>query len=127
MTYLIQSLKLALAAGIMAVLMSPAAAHHGWRWTADGVFELTGLIESTRLGNPHGLVVIDADGEKWTAEVGQPWRNERAGLTDEMFAKGKEIKILGKRSSDAKELRVKAERVVMDGKNHDLYPERISE
>jgi len=126
MTYIVRALKLTIAAGIMAVIMSPALAHHGWRWTADGVFELTGIIESTRLGNPHGLVTIDADGEKWIAEVGQPWRNERVGLTDEMFAKGKEIKILGKRSSDAKELRMKAERVVMDGKNYDLYPERIS-
>lgn len=126
MTLFIRALHLTIAAAIMALVMSPALAHHGWRWTADGVFELTGIIESTRLGNPHGLVTIDADGEKWTAEVGQPWRNERVGLTDEMFAKGKEIKLLGKRSSDAKELRMKAERVVMDGKNYDLYPERIS-
>jgi len=120
-------LKLTLAGAIAVVIMTPALAHHGWRWTAGGVFELTGIIESTRLGNPHGIVTINADGEKWTAEVGQPWRNERVGLTDEMFAKGREIKILGKRSSDEKELRVKAERVVMDGKNFDLYPERIAE
>lgn len=35
----------------------PVMAHHGWRWTADGNFELTGIIKSARLGNPHGVLV----------------------------------------------------------------------
>mgnify|MGYP003650575227 FL=1 len=104
---------------------STAWAHHGWRWTESGVFELTGVVESARLGNPHGVLVVDADGQKWTVEVGQPWRNERAGLTDKMLAPGAELTILGKRSADAAEQRMKAERVVIDGTNHDLYPERI--
>jgi hypothetical protein len=33
-----------------------------------------------QLGNPHGIVIFVVDGEEWTAEVGQPWRNEQAGL-----------------------------------------------
>jgi electron transfer flavoprotein beta subunit len=33
--------------------------------------------------------------------------------------------IVGKRSADAKERRVKAERITIGGKNYDLYPERL--
>jgi len=102
----------------------PAMAHHGWRWTDDGDFELSGIITAARLGNPHGVLTIDADGEIWTAEVGQPWRNANAGLTDAMMAVGNEIIIRGQRSADPDQLVVKAERVIVDGKLYDLYPNR---
>jgi hypothetical protein len=42
---------------------TPALAHHGWRWTEDGNFELTGIIKSARLGMPHGVLEVDADGD----------------------------------------------------------------
>ncbi len=102
----------------------PAMAHHGWRWTADGNFELTGIIKSARLGNPHGVLEVDADGEIWTVEAGQPWRHERAGLDENLLAPGTEIKVSGGRSADAAEKRVKAERITIKGKLYDLYPNR---
>ena len=105
--------------------LSAAFAHHGWRWTDDGQFELTARVEKAVLGNPHGVLTMDADGAKWLVEVGQPWRNERAGLTDAMMAKGATLTVIGKRSADAKEQRLKAERIVIGGKNFDLYPERL--
>lgn len=102
----------------------PARAHHGWRWTEDGNFELTGIIKTAQLGNPHGVLTVDADGELWTVEVGQPWRNERAGLTDAMLAVGREVTVSGARSADAADKRVKAERVIIDGQTYNLYPGR---
>ncbi|MCB1491452.1 MAG: hypothetical protein KDJ77_06595 [Rhodobiaceae bacterium] len=102
----------------------PLLAHHGWSWTADGNFQLTGVITDSRLGMPHGVLTVDADGEVWTVEVGQPWRNERAGLTDAMLAPGKEITIIGQRSADEDEKRMKAERVVVGETIHNLYPDR---
>ncbi len=101
-----------------------AQAHHGWRWTEDGNFELVGLIKTVNLGNPHGVLTVDAEGEVWIVEVGQPWRNERAGLTDEMFAIGREITVSGQRSADPAEKLMKAERIIFDGTLHDLYPDR---
>ena len=101
-----------------------AKAHHGWRWTEDGNFELTGLIVAVRLGNPHGLLTVDADGEEWIVEVGQPWRNERAGLRDDMLVEGVEITVSGQRAADEADKRVKAERVFIDGTLYDLYPGR---
>jgi len=103
----------------------PAFAHHGWRWTDEGKFELTGVITDAQLGNPHGVLTIDADGEVWRAEVGQPWRNERAGLTDAMFARGTEITILGKRSANPDELLVKVEAITIAGFQYILYPDRM--
>ncbi len=103
----------------------PALAHHGWRWTDSGDFELTGLITAADLGNPHGVLTIDADGEVWTAEVGQPWRNARVGLTDEMMSPGTEVRILGERHADPEILVVKAEVVTIDGRDFVLYPDRV--
>lgn len=117
---------LTLCALTIAIVISATAAfaHHGWRWTADGNFELTGLITKAELGNPHGVLTLDADGEIWTVEVGQPWRNERAGLTDDMLATGKEITASGQRAADAEEKLMKAERIIISGKLYDLYPDR---
>jgi hypothetical protein len=112
-------------AALGAFAAAPALAHHGWRWTDSGKFELTGLVTAAQLGNPHGVLTIDADGEIWTAEVGQPWRNERAGLADDMMAPGKEITIIGKRAADPADLKVKAEAVVIAGQTFELYPERL--
>jgi hypothetical protein len=109
----------------LAIIAVPAFAHHGWRWTDSGDFELTGIITEARLGNPHGVLTIDADGETWLAEVGQPHRNAAAGLDDGLLAVGTEVTILGKRSADPAELLVKAERVTIAGVNYDLYPERL--
>lgn len=108
----------------LSVLATPALAHHGWRWTDDGAFELSGIITAAKLGNPHGLLTVDAEGEVWTVEVGQPWRNEQAGLTDAMLAPGAEILARGHRSADPAQLVMKAERLVIGGVTFDLYPDR---
>lgn len=102
----------------------PAAAHHGWAWTTGGNIELTGIIVSARLGNPHGVLTVDADGETWVVEVGQPWRNERAGLRDGDLAPGVEIRIQGEPSADIDDKKMKAERLYLGDQEFDLYPGR---
>ncbi len=109
----------------LAFAATPALAHHGWRWTSDGKFELTGRVTAADLGNPHGVLTVTANGETWTVEVGQPWRNERAGLSDDMMAPGAEITVLGRRAADETDLRVKAEAVTIAGTQYVLYPERM--
>ena len=114
-----------LLAAAAALVATSALAHHGWRWTDGGQFELTGIVRDADLGNPHGILTVDAGGEMWTAEVGQPWRNERAGLTDEMLSPGTELTILGERSADPEQRLVKAEAVTIDGQTYILYPDRV--
>jgi hypothetical protein len=115
--------------GLAALALSAsgaAQAHHGWAWAEDNTFELTGVITSARLGNPHGILKVNAKGKEWTVEVGQPWRNQRAGLKDSMLVKGVELTVRGNRAKDPKLKVVKAVRVIINGKTYDLYPERVS-
>lgn len=110
--------------GALAFASNPLSAHHGWRWAESGNSEITGAIKSTKLGNPHGLVFIEVEGEEWTVEIGQPWRNDRVGLTDKVLATGVSLTARGHRGLDEKQRVFKAERVVIDGKTYDLYPDR---
>ncbi|NBB81922.1 MAG: hypothetical protein GVY28_00800 [Alphaproteobacteria bacterium] len=111
--------------GLVAVAAPPAAAHHGWSWTTGGNIELTGIITEVALGNPHGRLSVDVgDGEIWTIEVGQPWRNARAGLEDGDLAEGVEIRVVGEPTADVEERRLKAERFYLGGREYDLYPDR---
>jgi hypothetical protein len=109
---------------LVAGLAAPALAHHGWRWTSGENIELTGIIQSAQLGNPHGVLQVDVEGEIWQVEIGQPWRNESAGLSDADFVEGREIVIEGEPSADVEERLLKAERIWFDGNLHDLYPDR---
>lgn len=101
-----------------------AFAHHGWSWTTGGNIELTGVIKTVKLGNPHGTLQVDVDGELWTVEVGQPWRNERAGLKDGDLAEGVEIRAIGEPAADTSERRLKAERFYLGDREYILYPGR---
>jgi hypothetical protein len=121
-----RGLILACGTVMFAGLTSGSLAHHGWSWAEGEMIEVTGVIKSAKLGNPHGMLKMAAKDGEWTVEVGQPWRNARAGLKDSMLVKGVELTILGNRAKNEKLKVIKAVRVVINGKNYDLYPERIS-
>jgi Family of unknown function (DUF6152) len=111
----------------LAVLTAAGAAHahHGWSWAEDATFDLTGVIKSAQLGNPHGILkVVNKEGEEWTVEVGQPWRNAQAGLRDAMLVKGVELTVHGNRAKDPKLKVMKASRIIIKGQVYNLYPER---
>ncbi|WP_339951842.1 DUF6152 family protein [uncultured Albimonas sp.] len=118
------SLRPVLAATLALALALPALAHHGWRWTSGENIELTGVIAEARLGNPHGVLTVQAEDETWTVEVGQPWRNARAGLSEAMLAPGVEATFIGEPSANIEDRRLKAERIRIEGRMHELYPER---
>jgi hypothetical protein len=99
-------------------------AHHGWAWTTGKNIELAGVIKKVRLGNPHGILHVDVAGELWTVEVGQPWRNERAGLKDGDLTEGIKIRLIGEPSADASEKRLKVERLFLGEREYVLYPDR---
>lgn len=113
-----------LALALPLLLATPALAHHGWSWTTGGNIRLSGIITAADLGNPHGVLTVDAEGEIWTVEVGQPWRNERAGIPDGALAPGAEIVVEGEPSADVSQRLLKAERLWLGGTLHDLYPDR---
>lgn len=102
----------------------PAAAHHGWSWTTGVNIELTGVITETRLGMPHGELVLDVQGTAWTVEVGQPYRNDRSGLRQGDLAKGVTITVSGEPSADPGEKLLKVERLWIGDRKYELYPDR---
>ena len=114
----------AAALGAALLLPSVALAHHGWSWTTGENNELTGTITEARLGNPHGELTLDVDGTLWTVEVGQPWRNRRAGLEDGDLVEGVVLTVSGEPSADPDEKLLKVERLWIDRAMYELYPDR---
>jgi hypothetical protein len=112
------------AALALAAPATPVLAHHGWSWTTGQNIDLTGVIRKAELGLPHGILYVDVNGEVWTVEVGQPWRNERAGIKDGAMVEGVEIRAVGEPSADISDRRLKAERLYIEGVEYDLYPNR---
>ena len=54
------STALGFAVLIFGMITGVAWAHHGWSWTTGGNIELTGIIKTAKLGNPHGVLTVDA-------------------------------------------------------------------
>lgn len=113
-----------LVAALFALHTAAALAHHGWAWTTGGNIELTGVITAVRLGNPHGILEVDVEGERWIVEVGQPWRNARAGLQDGDLAEGVEIRAVGEPAANVSNRRLKVERLYLGNREFVLYPDR---
>ena len=113
-------------AGILSLAgVAIAAAHHGWSWTQDGFFELEGVITAIYLGNPHATLDVDVEGEIWRVELAPPSRTMAAGFTEEAARVGDEVTAIGNRSLDENEMRMKAVRVIVNGKSFDVYPNRV--
>lgn len=105
-------------------LAGSAIAHHGWSWTTGDNIELIGLIQKVSLGLPHGTLEVDAEGDVWTVQVGQPHRNERAGLVDGDLAEGVEIRVIGEPSANIEDRLLKAEKLYLGDQEYVLYPDR---
>jgi hypothetical protein len=102
-----------------------AYAHHGWSWTQDGFFQLKGTITAIYIGNPHATLDVDAEGEAWRVEMAPPSRTIAAGFTEEVAKVGDEVTAIGNRSLDETEKRMKAVRIIVNGKTYDVYPDRV--
>ena len=120
------NLRIAAILLLAAAPAAPLAAHHGWGWVTSEEFRMTGTVKSVRHGNPHGVMVLATASGDWTVEIGQPWRNQRAGLTAQLLRPGTRLVVHGHRSARKNERLMKAERVVIAGKSYNLYPDRPS-
>jgi uncharacterized protein DUF6152 len=120
------SRRLVLLAPVLVLSVAGTAyAHHGWSWTEDGFFELTGVIKAVFVGNPHATLDVDVEGEVWRVEMAPPSRTIAAGFTEDVAKPGDEVKAIGHRSRDPNEKRMKAVRVIVNGKTYDVYPDRV--
>lgn len=123
-----QSAAVALCLGLLFVAgsVAPAVAHHGWSWAESEPFELQGRIERISMAPPHPILHVKAaDGVIWQVDLGNPNQTARSGFTGETAKPGDAIQVLGNRSLDKKANHMKAVRIIIAGKNYDMYPERI--
>lgn len=111
----------------LAVVALPALAHHGWSGQGSEQFELSGTLHTdVSLAGPHATMQIeDADGQIWDLTLAPPARTSRAGLKEGVIPLGAEVTISGHRNSDPARYEVKTERVTFDGKNYDVYANRL--
>ena len=118
-----------LSAGILglSLVATQALAHHGWAGQGTEDFTLKGTVaKSVSLSGPHATMQIkDEKGQVWDLTLAPPPRTKNAGLEDGMIPVGAEVTILGKRNIDPKKFEVKTERVTWNGKNYDVYPDRL--
>ena len=109
----------------LALFASSAAAHHGWTWTVEEQSELTGVIREIFVGNPHAVLNVEAEDGVWIVELAPPSRTRAAGFDEDAAAIGDAVTAIGNRSKDADEKRMKAVRIIVNGKTFDVYPNRI--
>ena len=105
-----------------------ASAHHGWAGQQQEQFELTGkLHKDVSLAGAHGsMQIVDDKGQVWDITLAPAARTENAGLKPGVIPMGATVTIRGNRNSDMQRFEVKTVRVTHNGKNYDVYPDRIS-
>lgn len=121
------SLKAA-AGGLLAAALATGAAfaHHGWSWAEADQIELSGRITDIYIGPPHPVLKVQtASDGLWTVELGNPSQTSRAGFVEGTAKPGDSVTVLGNRSQDKAEKRLKAVRVTLGDRSFDIYPERI--
>ncbi|GCA48879.1 hypothetical protein KGO5_01315 [Sinorhizobium sp. KGO-5] len=115
------------AAGLLSLLLVTGAyAHHGWSWAEADQVELSGTIREISMAPPHPTLQVETtDDGTWRVELGNPRLTQRSGFVEGVAKAGDPIVVLGNRSLDRNEKRMKAVRITVAGKVYDIYPERI--
>jgi membrane protein implicated in regulation of membrane protease activity len=119
-------LKFPLLLGVLlAILVLPAFAHHGWNGNEEEQFELTGTVEeAVSLAGPHATMKIRVKDQVWDITLAPPARTKRAGLEEATIPVGAKVTVSGHRSSDTQRFEMKTERVTYNGTTYDVYPDR---
>lgn len=113
-------------AGAAMLVNIPVLAHHGWAWAEGEQMELKGTIKTISMAPPHPMLMVTADdGKAWQVDLGNPNQTARSGFTGDTAKPGEAITALGNRHLDKSKAHMKAVRIVIAGKNYDMYPERI--
>lgn len=101
-----------------AVLLAAGAAyaHHGWgSYDASKVIVIDGKVLESAYEFPHGELLMEYQGSKWTVTLAPPSRMQSRGLQREDIAVGKSVKAEGYPGT-VRQNEMRAERVTVNGK-----------
>lgn len=118
MTRLLASALFAMAAAGLPA--STAVAHHGWSgYDQSKTVSLSGRVQASSWGNPHGTLELTDAGKRWRVILAPTARMTARGLAEGDIAVGRTVRVEGyANTSDAGELR--AERVIVGDKTVEL-------
>jgi len=120
--------KLLLIATAAIALTMPriVSAHHGWGGYLDAEFEISGTVSTpVSLAGPHATMTIKGtDGHDWLLTLAPPPRTSAAGLKDGSLPVGTKVTAHGHRARENNRYEVKTERITVDGKTYNVYPDR---
>jgi len=121
-----RSFSVSLGISALAVSALPALAHHGWGGNLDEEFEISGtVVNGVSLAGPHATMKMkDAEGKVWDLTLAPPFMTQRAGLKEDSIPVGAKISIHGHRNRDPKRFEIKTERITVNGKTYNVYPDR---
>ena len=119
------SRRVFLAGAALLLLPSAVDAHHGWAWTEDEPFKLTGTVEEVYIGNPHVTLKVRAEDGVWDVDLAPLSRSLRAGFNEDAAKAGDEVTCVGFRARDHSQRHMKAARVIVNGNTYDVYPDRV--
>lgn len=111
------------AAAALVLAGGAAQAHHGWTIYSDQEGQVSGVVETASLGQPHGLIRVRAAEGVWAVMLAPPAAIERSGLTLAAIPKGTQVTARGHKRTDGT-LEIKTERLVVGSRTFDLYPGR---
>jgi hypothetical protein len=120
-----RSRRVMLALSLWVAAAGPVTAHHGWAWTEDDPFELTGVVEDVFIGNPHVTLELRAKDGLWHVDLAPLAPTTRAGFDENAVQVGDEVTCIGFRSRDQGKKSMKAARVIVNGETYDVYPNRV--
>jgi hypothetical protein len=114
---------LAIASSAFWIVAGLALGHHGWSdYDESKTLDLTGVIQESRYGSPHGTIRLKVSGENpatWLCILAPPSRMSRRGLSEEMLKVGTTVTVVGyPHRKESGEMR--AERVTVEGKTVEL-------
>jgi hypothetical protein len=105
------------AAGLPA---STATAHHGWSgYDQSKTVRLSGRVQASAWGNPHGTLELTDGGKRWKVILAPTARMTARGLAEGDIAVGQNVRVEGyANTADPAELR--AERIIVGDKTVEL-------
>lgn len=112
--------------GLVAVLVGPVAAHHGWGGQAQEESTLTGTLAApVSLAGPHATMKIKtADGQVWDITMAPPARTSGAGLKEGLIPLGATVTVRGHKNTASGRFEMKTEHVQWNNRAFPVYGDR---